>query len=199
MKNLGYKRVSSKKQKFIRQNATLDELKLDKIFVEKISGKNRDRPELEALLSYMRESDHIYVHSTDRLARNALDLLTLIQEITTKKVSITFIRDNMTFDGNKDDPRTKLQLTMLAAFAEFERNMCNARQREAIEEILEHEKDFKREDRTFKGKPPLRQIYIDKIRELEEQGLTIAATVNKLKISRTTVWKYRNNSRKGHK
>ena len=194
MKNLGYKRVSSKKQKFIRQNATLDELKLDKIFVEKVSGKNRSRPELESLLAYMREGDHIYVHSIDRLARNALDLLTLVKEITQKKVSITFVKDNMTFN-NKDDSHIKLQLTMLAAFAEFERNIAKSRQREAIEAILEHEKDFKREDKTFKGKPPLHKVYIDKIRELEDEGVTIAATVGKLKLSRTTVWKYRRKNR----
>jgi len=194
MKNLGYKRVSSKKQKFIRQNASLDGLKLDKIFVEKVSGKDRKRPELESLLAYMRADDHIFVHSIDRLARNALDLLSLVKEITQKKVSITFVKDNMTFN-NKDDSHIKLQLTMLAAFAEFERNIAKSRQREAIEAILEHEKDFKREDKTFKGKPPLHKVYIDKIRELEDEGVTIAATVGKLKLSRTTVWKYRRKNR----
>lgn len=200
MKKIGYKRVSSKQQKFIRQDASLDKLDLDKIYVEKLSGKSRKRPELEAMMSYIRAGDKVFVHSTDRIARNARDLLNLVDEFRKKQVIITFIKDRLTFnETDAEDAMQKMQFTMLAAFSEFERNIILSRQREAIDAILEYEKDFKKKDKTFKGKPPLKAEIVEEIRRMQKEGATIAQTAVKLKRSRTTIVKYRVKNEKNEK
>ena len=126
---IGYIRVSSIDQNTIRQ---LDGILLDKIFTEKLSGKNIDRPILSECITYIRSGDTLYVHSIDRLARNAKDLLNLVEQLLNKQVTVIFVKNNLTFSADTKDHMAKLQLTMLAAFAEFERELIRERQREGI-------------------------------------------------------------------
>jgi DNA invertase Pin-like site-specific DNA recombinase len=116
---VGYIRISSIDQNIIRQ---LDGLNLDKIFTEKLSGKDTQRPLLQECLAYIRTGDTLHVHSIDRLARNAKDLLNLTEQVLGKGVNLKFHKNNLTFSPDIKDHMAKLQLTMLAAFAELKEN-----------------------------------------------------------------------------
>lgn len=127
--SVGYLRVSSLDQNTARQ---LVGIKLDKSFEEKILGKDRKRPELERMLSYIREGDHVFVHSMDRLARNLKDLLDLVKEITEKGCTVHFVTQNLVFSKDKSNPTARLMLQVMGAVAEFERSIILERQREGI-------------------------------------------------------------------
>lgn len=124
----GYVRVSSEDQNEERQIAALRE-RCDRLIVEKASGKNMARPQLQLMLSSVRSGDRLIVKSIDRLARNTRDLLEIVEELTTKGVSVEFLDNNLSLD---DSPASKLILTMMGAVAEFERGIIRSRQREGI-------------------------------------------------------------------
>ena len=125
-----YIRVSTVEQNTDRQ---LLNVACDRVYEEKISGKDTNRPELLAMLSNIRAGDVVNVHSMDRLARNTRDLLNLVEEITSKGATIAFHKENLTFRGNeKQDPYQKMMMTMLGAVAELERAIILERQREGI-------------------------------------------------------------------
>jgi len=125
---IGYKRVSSIDQNTARQ---LDGVPLDKLFEDKASGKDTNRPELQAALSYCREGDTLVVHSMDRLARSLVDLRGLVTELTGRGIAVEFAKENLRFNGD-DSPVSVLLLSMLGAVAEFERALILGRQREGI-------------------------------------------------------------------
>ncbi|MCP5449738.1 MAG: recombinase family protein [Gammaproteobacteria bacterium] len=125
---VGYVRVSSLDQNQERQ---LDRVAVDKLFEDKASGKDVDRPALEALLVFVRQGDTVVVHSMDRLARNLDDLLRLVRTLTGRGVCIEFVKEGLTFTG-EDSPMANLMLSVMGAFAEFERALIRERQREGI-------------------------------------------------------------------
>lgn len=125
---IGYIRVSSFDQNPERQ---LDQTQVDKVFIDKASGKDTQRPELDSLLSFVRDGDIVVVHSMDRLARNLDDLRRLVQKLTHKGVRIEFVKECLTFTG-EDSPMANLMLSVMGAFAEFERSLIHERQREGI-------------------------------------------------------------------
>lgn len=125
---IGYVRVSSFDQNPERQ---LEHIQVGKIFTDKASGKDTQRPELDALLSFVREGDTVVVHSMDRLARNLDDLRRLVQKLTARSVRIEFVKESLTFTG-EDSPMANLMLSVMCAFAEFERALIHDRQREGI-------------------------------------------------------------------
>lgn len=129
MAHIAYIRVSSTDQNTDRQ---LSDLSPDKTFTDKCSGKDTDRPQLQAMLEYAREGDTIHVHSIDRLARSLTDLRSLIDTCQSKGISVKFHKNNLVFSGNPS-PTDNLLLNMLGAVAEFERDMIKERQREGIE------------------------------------------------------------------
>ena len=125
---IGYIRVSSFDQNPERQ---LENIIISKVFTDKASGKDIKRPSLDALLSFVREGDTVVVHSMDRLARNLDDLRQLVQYLTKKGVRIEFIKESLTFTG-EDSPMANFMLSVMGAFAEFERALIKERQREGI-------------------------------------------------------------------
>lgn len=125
---IGYVRVSSFDQNPERQ---LEHNEVGKVFTDKASGKDTQRPELDALLAFVREGDTVVVHSMDRLARNLDDLRRLVQKLTKRGVHIEFVKENLTFTG-EDSPMANLMLSVMGAFAEFERALIRERQREGI-------------------------------------------------------------------
>jgi len=127
---IGYIRVSSLEQNTVRQ---LDGLQLDKIFTDKCSGKDTNRPQLISMLEFVRQGDTIYVHSMDRLARNLDDLRKLVDKIIKKEITITFVKEGLTFTKDEKNPISKLILSVVGAIAEFERSLIKERQREGIE------------------------------------------------------------------
>ena len=114
-----YIRVSTTDQNTERQ---LLDIPCDRAYIEKISGKNTDRPELQAMLLNIRSGDILNIHEMSRLARNTRDLLNLVEEITAKGATIIFHKENLTFKGDgKQDPYQKMMMTMLGAVAELEK------------------------------------------------------------------------------
>ena len=130
---VGYVRLSSLDQNPERQLKKLKTLQVEKIFVDKQSGKDIERPELQQMLAFVREGDVLVVHSLDRLATNLADLLTMVLDLTGRGVSVRFIHEKFDFDADKESsPMAKLLLSMVGAFAEFERSMVKRRQAEGI-------------------------------------------------------------------
>ena len=116
---VGYIRVSSHDQNPGRQ---LEGQQLDRTFAEKASGKDDERPELEALQKYVRESDTVVVHSMDRLTRNLDDLRRLVQQFSHNGIKVQFLKEKLSFSG-EDSAMSQLMLSMMGAFAEFERSL----------------------------------------------------------------------------
>jgi len=125
---IGYVRVSSFDQNPQRQ---LDHVQVDKVFTDQASGKDTRREQLQALLGFVREGDTVVVHSMDRLARNLDDLRRLVQGLTQRGVRIEFVKECLIFTG-EDSPMANLLLSVMGAFAEFERALLRERQREGI-------------------------------------------------------------------
>jgi DNA invertase Pin-like site-specific DNA recombinase len=174
MARIGYLRVSTTDQNTDRQELGA----VDKVFEDKISGKNLDRPELTKLLEYVRGGDTIVVYSIDRLARSVLNLLELVEELQRKGVSLEFIKDKLRFvAGQEASPQEKLMLQILGAFGEFERNIIRARQSEGIAIAKARGK--------YKGSSP--RIDREAVQGLLAKGLTKAAVAKKLGISRQSV------------
>ncbi|GAC1502224.1 MAG: recombinase family protein [Pseudarthrobacter sp.] len=124
----GYVRVSSLDQNTNRQ---LDGEQLDRVFTDQASGKDQNRPQLDALIDFARDGDTVLVHSMDRLARNLDDLRAIVRRLTEKEVQVRFVKENLTFTG-EDTAMATFLLSVMGAFAEFERALIRERQREGI-------------------------------------------------------------------
>ena len=176
---VGYVRVSSEDQNTARQ---LDGVPVDKTFEDKVSGKNLDRPQLEAMLAFVREGDEVLVHSMDRLARNLDDLRKLVQILTKRKIKVTFLKESMTFTGD-DAPMSTLMLSMMGAFAEFERSLLLERQREGIA--------IAKAAGKYKGrKPSLTKEQAVQLRAKALAGEKKAVLAREFGISRETLYQY---------
>ncbi len=178
-KIIGYIRVSSYEQNPERQ---LESCKVDKIFTDHCSGKDIHRPQLKALLNYVREGDTIVVHSLDRLARNLDDLRRLVQQLNKQDVKVQFLKENLTFTG-EDSPMANLLLSVMGAFAEFERSLIRERQLEGI--ALAKKKGL------YKGRNRL--LNADQIQDLLQKIKTQKNKSNIAKdfnISRGTLYQY---------
>lgn len=175
---IGYIRVSSQGQNTARQLAGI---KLDKKFVDTITGSTMDRENLIACMEYVREGDTLVVDSIDRLARNLLDLQEIINSLVKKGVSVKFIKENLTFNASKD-PMANLTLQIMGAFAEFERNMIRSRQREGIDAA---KKSGKHLGRPSKVDNKFRKVVKEKI----EKGQSIRSIAIDMNVSRATIYK----------
>lgn len=127
-KKVGYVRVSTILQNTVRQ---LDGVELDKVFTDRCSGKDTNRPQLKLCLDFTRKGDTLIVHSMDRLGRNIVDLRKIIDEQTAKGVEIHFVKENLTFNG-KDSLVANLMLNLVGAVAEFELGKIAERRDEGI-------------------------------------------------------------------
>ena len=125
---IGYVRVSSEDQNIERQEVIMQELGVDRIFIDKMSGKNKERPQLKDLLNFVREGDCVVIESISRLARNTRDLLEIVESLRSKKVE--FISKKETIDSFT--PAGQFMLTVFGAIAELERSYILDRQREGI-------------------------------------------------------------------
>ncbi len=178
---VGYVRVSTLDQNTQRQ---LEGVSLDKIFTDKVSGRDTNRPQLRAALNHVRAGDILIVHSMDRLARNVEDMLRIVRELNGKDVSVEFVKENMVFTAGSDDPRSVLMFTMLSAFSQFERALIKERQREGIALA-------KAKGNVYKGRKPA--LSSDKAAELRKQALQGANKSRLAKdfgISRETLYQY---------
>jgi len=129
MSKIGYIRVSTEHQETARQQEIMVKYGVDRIFSEKISGANTDRPQLKAMLDYVREGDTLYVESISRLGRSTKDLLNIIDSLTAKGVTLISNKENI----DTNSPTGKFMLTVFAALSQLEREQLRQRQREGIE------------------------------------------------------------------
>jgi DNA invertase Pin-like site-specific DNA recombinase len=174
MSVIGYKRVSTVDQNLDRQDLG----DVDKVFEEKLSGKSAsDRPALQDLIGYARDGDTVVVHSIDRLARDLRDLQDIIQTLNDKGVAISFLSERLTFSADADDAFAKLQLQMMGAFAEFERNIIRKRQAEGIA--------VAKAKGVYKGGK--KRIDRDKVHQLKAEGLSTYKIADAMGVSRMSV------------
>ena len=176
---IGYIRVSSFDQNPERQ---LEQIAVDRSFTDKASGKDTRRPELEALLAFVREGDTVVVHSMDRLARNLDDLRRLVQKLTQRGVRIEFVKESLTFTG-EDSPMANLMLSVMGAFAEFERALIRERQREGIA--------LAKQRGAYRGrKKALSPERVAELRRRAAAGEQKAKLAREFGISRETLYQY---------
>ena len=176
---VGYGRVSSTSQNEARQVETL--AGCDRLFVDKASGKDTGRPELTAALKYVREGDTLRVPSMDRLARNTVDLLTLVKGLTERGVTVEFTKEHLTFSGDNADSIGQLMLTILGGIAEFERSLIRERQAEGIA--------VAKAKGVYKGrKPALTGEQVEQARQRISQGVPKAVVARDLGVSRQTLY-----------
>jgi DNA invertase Pin-like site-specific DNA recombinase len=176
---VGYVRVSSLDQNEVRQ---LEGLALDKTFIERAFGKEAKRPQLEAMQSFVREGDKVFCHSMNRLARNLADLRRIVLSLTERGVHIVFVKENLTFTG-EDSPTSNQLLSVMGAFAEFERELIRERQREGIA--------IARREGKYRGrKPSLTPARVAELRRRVADGNSKAALAREFSISRDTLYRY---------
>ena len=179
---VGYIRVSTIDQNTDRQEEQLKEFDLDRVFIEKASGKDTARPQLRAALAHLREGDTFIISSMDRLARNLDDLRKIVKELTARGVKVQFIKESMTFSGD-DSPMSTLLLSVIGSFAEFERSLIKERQREGIA--------IAKKKGLFKGrKPALSSSQQKDLFEAVKGGVSKTTAAEKFGISRQTLYQY---------
>lgn len=176
---VGYLRVSALDQKELRQ---LDGIQLNKRFTDKASGKDLRRPQLEQMLAFVREGDTVICHSMDRLGRNLDDLRKVVLGLTERGVHVHFVKENLTFTGS-DSPMANLLLSVMGAFAEFERDLIRERQREGIA--------LAKKSGVYKGrKPALSPAQVAGLRTDLAEKKSKTAVARSLGISRETLYRY---------
>ena len=172
MATIAYRRCSSVDQKLDRQD-----IQADKTFEEKLSGKDRNRPALAAMLDYIREGDLIKVWDISRLARDLMDLQNIITEINDKGATIQFITENLTFAPDVDNPIATMQLQILGAVAEFERSIKRQRQLEGIA--------IAKDKGKYSG--GIKRINRERVHQLRSEGLSTYKIASMMEISRMSV------------
>ena len=176
---VGYVRVSSTDQNPARQ---LEDDSLDRVFIDYASGKDVARPELEAMLRFIREGDILIVHSLDRLGRSLDDLRRLVTELTARGVRVEFVKEGLTFTG-EDTPMATFMLSVMGAFAEFERALIRERQREGI--ALAQKRG------AYKGrKKSLSAEQIASLKARVAAGGKKSVLARELGLSRETIYQY---------
>ncbi|PML91932.1 recombinase family protein [Vibrio breoganii] len=177
MANVGYVRVSTAEQSTSRQ---LVDVRLDKVFEEKVSAKTVDRPELQACLEYLREGDVLHVHSLDRICRSgAGDAVGLVEQMNQKGVSVEFHKEGMRFDGAMSAAQ-KGVLGILAAVAQMERELIKERQAEGIAAAKAAGKHIGR---------PKAQVTREDAQKLLDSGVTKSKAAKELGIGRATLYR----------
>lgn len=176
---IGYARVSHDDQNPDRQ---LQDIAIDKKFIDKYSGKSLDRPQFQAMMDYIREGDILIVHSLDRLSRNLYDLKKTVHELVKKGIQVQFIKENLIFSGD-DSPMSMLLLAIMGAFAEFEREIIRERQKEGIK--------LAKQRGVYAGrKKLLNSEQVTELHRLAREGYKKTKIAEMFNMSRESVYKY---------
>ena len=175
---IGYVRVSTKEQNTARQEELMKSMGADKVYIDKMSGKDMERPFLQEMMNFVREGDSVVVESISRFARNTKDLLELTEQLNSKHVQ--FISQKENIDTNT--PAGKFMLTIFGAVAELEREYIRQRQREGIE--------IAKEKGKYKGRPAKQLDAFDEIYQQWKSGnITATFASMQLNISRSTFYR----------
>lgn len=175
---VAYLRVSTIEQSIERQKEAMKDLEIEKFYIEKKSGKNTDRPELIALIDFIREGDVVYIESFSRLARNTKDLIELVEAIQQKGASIISLKEG--FDLTT--PAGRMMLSMMGALYQFELECMKERQMEGIA--------IAKKEGKYKGrkKIEINQNFIDAYNTFMKRGCTVKEAMEKVGITSRTTW-----------
>ena len=176
---VGYVRVSTFDQNEKRQ---LEGVRVDRVFSDKASGKDVNRPQLTMMLSFVREGDTVICHSMDRLGRNLDDLRKMVLGLTVRGVHVQFVKESLTFTG-EDSPMANLLLSVMGAFAQFERELIRERQREGIE--------LAKKAGAYRGRK--HSLSLERAAELRRRlvkGENKSSLAREFGVDRTTVYRY---------
>lgn len=175
--NVAYVRVSTEEQNEARQVEALRRHNIDRWFIEKISGKNMDRPELQKMLNTVQSGDTVFIHDFSRLARSTKDLLEMVERLQTNGVHLASDKENL----DTSTPTGRLMLTMISAINEFERQNMLDRQREGIE--------IAKRNGVYKGRKPTeydRNLFDVLHAQVEKRLLTVTEAAKQLGVTRQT-------------
>ena len=175
---IGYIRVSTQEQNTMRQEALMEALGVDEVYIDHMSGKNTNRPELQKMMEYVRRGDTLIVESIRRFARNTRDLLELVEQLTAKGVE--FVSKKEAIDTTT--PTGKFMLTVFGAVAELEREYILQRQREGIA--------IAKEQGKYKGRKPVAVPEFEQVTAKWRSGaITAAEAMRMLHMSKTTFYR----------
>ena len=175
---IGYIRVSTREQNTMRQEALMEALGVDEVYIDRMSGKNTNRPELQKMMEYVRKGDTVIVESISRFARNTRDLLELVEQLTAKGVE--FVSKKEAIDTTT--PTGKFMLTVFGAVAELEREYILQRQREGIA--------IAKEQGKYTGRKPIQAPEFEQVTARWRSGtITAAEAMQILRMSKTTFYR----------
>lgn len=175
---IGYIRISTTDQNTARQEALMEQLGVDQVFIDRMSGKNTDRPELKRMMSFVREGDTVIVESISRFARNTKDLLTLVEQLASRGVE--FVSQKEAIDTST--PTGKFMLTIFGAVAELEREYTLQRQREGI--------DIAKSNGVYKGRCPIvRNNFEQVVTQWKVGEITAVEAMKRLDLKSSTFYR----------
>ena len=175
---IGYIRVSTQEQNTMRQEVLMEALGVDEVYIDHMSGKNTNRPELQKMMEYVRRGDTVIVESISRFARNTRDLLELVERLTAKGVE--FVSKKEAIDTTS--PTGKFMLTVFGAVAELEREYILQRQREGIA--------IAKEQGKYEGRKPIEVPEFEQVTAKWRSGaITAAEAMRTLHMSKTTFYR----------
>lgn len=175
---IGYIRASTLDQNTIRQEVLMESLGVDEVYIDRMSGKNTDRPELKKMMEYVRHGDTVIVESISRFARNTRDLLELVERLTAKGVE--FVSKKEAIDTTT--PSGKFMLTIFGAVAELEREYILQRQSEGIA--------IAKTQGKYKGRKPIERPNFDQVTALWRAGeITAREAMRRLDMKASTFYR----------
>ena len=175
---IGYIRVSTQEQNTMRQEVLMQALGVDEVYIDRLSGKNPDRPELKKMMNYVRKGDTVIVESISRFARNTRDLLDLVEKLSEKGVE--FVSKKEAIDTTT--PTGKFMLTVFGAVAELEREYILQRQQEGIA--------IAKAEGKYRGRKPIERSNFDAVEKLWRAGtISAAEAMRRLDMSRSTFYR----------
>lgn len=175
---VGYIRVSTTEQNTARQEVIMEKLGVEKLFHEKVTGKDTNRPQLNAMLDFVREGDTVVVESYSRLARSTKDLLELVEKLNQKKVRFISQKENI----DTSTPQGRLMFTVFAGLAQFERECMLQRQREGIE--------IAKQQGKYKGRPKKTlDNFLELYDSVKNNEISISKASKILGVSRSTFYR----------
>ena len=175
---IGYIRISSADQNTARQEVLMQELGVEQVYIDRMSGKNTDRPELKQMMKFVREGDEVIVESISRFARNTRDLLDLVEQLTAKGVD--FISKKESIDTTT--PTGKFMLTVFGAVAELEREYTLQRQKEGIA--------IAKENGIYKGRKPIeRDNFAFVVSLWKQEKITAVEAMKRLNMKSSTFYR----------
>ena len=175
---IGYIRVSTQEQNTVRQEVLMESLNVDEVFIDRMSGKSSNRPELQRMMDFVRRGDTVIVESISRFARNTRDLLDLIERMNAKGVE--FVSKKEAIDTTT--PTGKFMLTVFGAVAELEREYILQRQKEGIAVAKQQGK--------YVGRKPMSVPDFDRIVALWQNGdISAVEAMKRLNLSKSTFYR----------